>query len=525
VDDSAAGVAADTETGMSRDTAKRELARGFGWRMGATLTGSAVQFLVGIALARLVAPEAYGLYTLVNVFVMLGDTVGGFGMEQAVVQAASIERDDVRVAFTTSTVASALVAMALWLGADVTLPLMHEPALPPLLRWGTLAVLAQGAGATARGLLLRDLRFRELAIAETGGALLGNAAVSLTLAGLGYGASALVAGLIAANMLRSAVAYGFARHSVRPSLDRRRARSLLVFGAGIAAAGLLNWIAIRGSSAVGGIVLGISDLGLYNRGIAIAFAPFSQVFQSASYALYPTACRMRASAGGLEWLHLRILEASALAAVPISAFAVVLADSIVLGLLGPVWAGAAIVVQVLGLVLFARAAYNLQAALLRAEGAVGWLTAAQGAYGIVTTGLTWWLGSRYGLAGAAAALSVAIVVMLVLITWRAMRITRAAPSAVWRAMRPGSLLGGTSLAVCVAVRALGRATQWPSLATLFVGGAAFAASVAAYLMLLPESATGRMAKNALRLARRQGLAFAAKMRVRCFAKRGEVHHS
>ncbi|MCD6303006.1 MAG: oligosaccharide flippase family protein [Anaerolineae bacterium] len=499
---------------MSRHSAKRELARGFGWRMGATLTTSGVQFLVGIAIARLVAPEAYGLYALISVFVMLGNSIGGVGMEQAVVQAANIEPYDLRIAFTTSTAASCLMTAILWLGAALASPIMHEPALTPLLRWGSLAVLAQGLGAAARGSLLRSMRFRELAIAEVGGTVFGNAVVPLVLAVMGFGASALVAGLIAGSALRSVLNYAFAKHSLKPALPLDRARPLLIFGAGIASASLLNWLATRGSSAVGGIVLGVADLGLYNRGLAIAFMPVSRVFQSASYALYPTACRMRESASGLEWLHLRILEASALTALPVSAFAVVFADSIIVGLLGSNWVGAVIVVRVLGLVLFARAAYNLQAALLRAAGAIGWLMAAQGVYGTITTGLTWWLGSVHGLAGASAALALGILTMFAMMTWRASSISEVTWNALCGSLRTGLLLGIFSFAVCLATHALCHAAQISHLATLGIGGVTFVVTVATYLVLLPESITGQLAKNALSQAWYRGKVIASQVGIR-----------
>ena len=55
---------------------------GIGWSFAERISAQLVSLIVSIILARILAPEDYGILAIVNVFVAIGDALvaGGFGI-------------------------------------------------------------------------------------------------------------------------------------------------------------------------------------------------------------------------------------------------------------------------------------------------------------------------------------------------------------------------------------------------------------------------------------------------------------
>lgn len=241
---------------------REDATRGLTWsgveRWGNELLGLAV-FVV---LSRQLGPEAFGLVALAAVVIDFGQRFVDQGFAPAVVQRGELDREHLDTAFWTS-IATGAVLTALCAGlADPIARGFGDAELAPVLRWLSLGFLIRGLSSTQQALLIRSLRFEQLAkrtlVAEL---CAGIVAVSLALTG--HGVWSLVGQSLASGAFGALTLWGVS--SWRPGFGFRwsRFRELSLFGANIVGFKLVSLLSQRVDALLIGSFLGASALGYY----------------------------------------------------------------------------------------------------------------------------------------------------------------------------------------------------------------------------------------------------------------------
>ncbi len=151
-----------------------------------------VAFATRMILARLLVPEAHGLYEQALRAIILASAVRDLGLN---FQLMRDRRKPYGTVLAFSLVMGVLVALGLFLAAPLFAFL--TPELPALIRAMAVWVILDGIVVAPRTFFERELRIGRLVMPEIGRGLVA-AAVSLTLAWLGWGVWSLVAGELAA---------------------------------------------------------------------------------------------------------------------------------------------------------------------------------------------------------------------------------------------------------------------------------------------------------------------------------------
>src|SRR3954453_681258 len=168
------------------------VARGLGWVGASQIAGQLIRTAGAIAVARLLAPEAYGLAMLALVFASLVLVFSDLALGAALVQRKSLTEADRSTAFWTS-VAAGVTFTAV--GALLAGPIAYfygEPAVKSLCVVYSLVFLITSIGSTQEALLVREMGFRQLELRTMGATVVG-AAVGITVALKGLGSWAIVA--------------------------------------------------------------------------------------------------------------------------------------------------------------------------------------------------------------------------------------------------------------------------------------------------------------------------------------------
>ncbi len=247
-------------------------------------------FLRSVLLARLLAPEDFGIVALALFFVNLAASIATFGLNAALVQRKKAEPDAISTHFV---MRMGLMVLAVFLTL-LCIPLFRHfypdrPLLVPLILALTGTKLIQAVASTPTVLLQRRLTFRRLAILEvaSSAAML---AVATFLAWRGLGPWSLVLGEQLTGMLVSAAGVWLYRPPWRLSLrlDRTVARQYLRFGRFILANVQIGyfldqfddfWAASALGSAAAGFYAKAYEFARYPR--RIIAMPLQPVFYSA----------------------------------------------------------------------------------------------------------------------------------------------------------------------------------------------------------------------------------------------------
>jgi lipopolysaccharide exporter len=314
-----------------------QIGRGVRWTYAAFVTGAVIQFVVTAATARLLDPEAFGLIAMANVVLRFGGYVAQMGVGRALIQQSSIDDDDVRAAFTSSTILGVAVATIVIVAAPMAAVYYQTTDVVPVIRWLASTFVLAGLSATAGALLQRQLRFRASGVVEVASYTFGYAVPTLSLAIAGFGVWSLVAGTIGQIVVGGAMAYALTRHTVRPTLSPRIHRRLLGFGTKVSGISFLEFL----GSALDVLVIGRfgspAQLGLYNRAFMLAALPTYRVTNGIARVLFPVLSGGRHDRAAFTQTFLSVTRSAIKVMVPLGVGMALAAPEIVGVVLGETW--------------------------------------------------------------------------------------------------------------------------------------------------------------------------------------------
>ncbi len=397
-------------------------ARAVQWRVIGAVISVLFQLAVGVLLARLLTPADFGVMTLAVMVLGLAQLLGDLGIGDAVVQRARLTGHHIRTAFTFSVMLGLALAAVMMIAAPLGAILMGDPQVTPVLRVLSARFVFRGASAVAEALQRRQLDFRRLFFIDTLSYVLGFGGVAVTLALLGFGVWSLVWGSLVQALLASVAQLAAARHSIRPLLVRRYLTDLLHFGFGSTVSRAVNYLALNGDNFVVGRWIGPASLGAYERAYALMSLPRSYVANVMSTAMFPAFAQLQAEPTRVRRGYLLLTKLTATIAAPSMVTLAVVAPHLVRGLYGPQWSGVIVPLQILSIGGYLRALYHLGGVVAQSHGRVYGEMRRQIVYaGLVIVGAL--VGSRYGVPGVAAGVSVATLFMFIAMAHLALRIT------------------------------------------------------------------------------------------------------
>jgi PST family polysaccharide transporter len=378
------------------------------WRLLSGVLQGGLQFAVGVALARLLAPNAFGIATLASVVVGLAALLLDLGIGSAVIQRRELSDGHIRTAFSLGVVLGGFVMALLWVLAPGVAALVRVEALTPILRVESILFLMSGIGVTARALLQRRLSFRTLFLVDLLGYTIGYAAVALTLATHGFGVWSLVAGAVLQSLLSNGLVLVLVRHPVRLLLRREEATELLRFASGSAVNGAINHVAFHGDNLIVGRMLGTHALGLYARAFTLMMLPLGFIGNALFSILFPALSELQRERDRFARAYLTATAGLTLAMGPVLAAMAIAGPHLVVGLYGEPWRGSAAPFQVLCVVGLLRVAAMPAGAVTHASGQVFAELRRQVIYAAwVLVGSL--LGSVWGITGVAVGVGTAII--------------------------------------------------------------------------------------------------------------------
>jgi O-antigen/teichoic acid export membrane protein len=454
------------------------------WAFSGTGSQAVLQAATMVVLARLLSPQDFGLVGAALVVVGVSTVFSQMGIGPALVQLCILETQHIRVGFTISLAFSLFLGAGVWLLAPSVAAFFHNEELEAILRVLAGVFPLQGLVVVAQALLQRELRFRALATLQTVSYGLGYGLVSIALAGLGWGAWALVAGHFGQALVNTSGTLFLRPHSMILSLEPGKVRELIRFGGGVTLARLANYVANQGDNLVVGRWLGTQALGIYGRAYQLLLAPVTLLGSAIDRVLFPLMARLQNQPERLALAYRRSVVVTAALTLPLSVTLLILAPELVQVLLGSQWVTVVVPFQIFASGMLFRTSYKLSDCLARATGAVYHQALRHAGYALFIL-LGTWVGHFGGLAGVAAGTLVAITVHFLLMAQLSLRITGLSSRDFVRAHLPAAgsavLLGAGLWAIAYSTRAAGT----PAAVTLVICGGLFLMAWLAVLRLWP----------------------------------------
>jgi O-antigen/teichoic acid export membrane protein len=397
------------------------------WRYSGAIFQAGLQFAVGITLARLLTPEAFGIVGMALIAIGFAKLVGDLGFGAAIIQYPDLTTRHVRAAFTGSILFGTLLFLVLWFLAPAVSRLFKQGALTPMLRVIGLSLIVSGMGVVSVALLRRELQFRLLTVIEIISYAVGFGVVGVSMAVLGYGAWSLIAANIVQPLCLLALAVPLGKQSIWPSLGVREYRDLCRVASGEMLNNVVNFTAENLHFFVTGKWLGAAALGLFNRSFYLMHLPvqhFSIALWSVTFPLY---AKIQGDIPRLGRAFLHTVSLTALVTIPVFFAMAVAPETVIGGLFGEQWKPAAATFQILCMGGPFLAMLRVFGAVSHARGYIFSECGRQVIY-LAFVVVALWLLFPFGLEGMAVAVTLAVIARYVLlahlsiglagVTWR-----------------------------------------------------------------------------------------------------------
>ena len=310
--------------------------RGMFWTGGGQLLRQGVQLVSSVVLARLLAPNDFGLFTMALVVIGLGQLFADFGVGAAIVQSQTTSRIVLSSCFWANLAVGTVLALLISIASPLVAGFYQHPNIASLVIVASASLVLSAAIVVPRAMLYREMQFASLAKAQFFGSVSG-AIAAIGFAWVGFGVWSLVVQPLVGSAVTLVLSTYYANWLPRTEFSWSGIRGLARFSAGVLGSDLLNYANRNADSLLIGRVLGSGPLGFYSLSYQIMLYPLQQVSSVIVRVLFPTLSRMQDDLPRFRDAYLKSISAIALVTFPMMIGLYGVADDFVLVVLGQKW--------------------------------------------------------------------------------------------------------------------------------------------------------------------------------------------
>lgn len=257
-----------------------------GWSGLERLTQGISGGLIQLILARILAPEDFGLIAMMVIFLELGRSLVDSGFTAALIQSRDVSRDDLSSVFFFNLIVALGLSLLLTVLAPYISAFYGQPLLTSMLAALSLRLVLDALGTVQAAVLSRRLEIRALAAARVPATLIGGIA-GVILAVAGFGAWALIGQVLVQAACRSALLWYRSDWRPAPRLKMDSLRRLMPFGSRVLAAALLDKLGRNIYLTIIGRRFSPASLGFYYQARKYQSAPSMPVTRVLNHVLLP----------------------------------------------------------------------------------------------------------------------------------------------------------------------------------------------------------------------------------------------
>ncbi len=420
------------------------------WRAVANWSSQLVSWAALLVVVRLLSPADFGIVGMSVVLYWYLKFLGGFGITPTVIRHRELTAETLAQLNTMGVVfglgSFCLACLFAWPAAAF----FKNPHVVPVAIVTCIALIPLGLRSVPEGLMNTDMSFKSLSLFDALRDIF-NAAVTVTLAWMGFHYWALVLGTLLSEIARTIVIL-----CVRPYRfawpRKATVREPLIFGGRVLIAGFAWSTYNTLDNVTAGRVLGQSALGLYGLAWNLANAPLEKITSLVTTLVPAYLSRVQTDLAALRHYVRSLTEMIALATFPAMVGLALVAPEAVPLLMGRKWDGMIAPLQVLCIYGSVRSVVALLPKVLTAVGNARFVMRVE-VMGLFVMPIAFWIGSHWGITGIAYGWVFAYPLIAIPEYWKTIKTIEMEVGDYFRALRP-------AIDGCVAMSAAVLALKW-----------------------------------------------------------------
>lgn len=332
----------------STQKASSKLSAGVRWTGMSQVLQQVINLGCSVILARLLAPQDFGLLAMASVFTGIVFFVLDLGLNTVIIQRQQIEKQQI----------SSIFWINVFLGLTMTLigvatsgaiaGFYNSPGIQPIVALLSCNFFVCSLAKTQVALLTRQMEFRSLEFRTLVGLVIGTGC-AVVLAYLGFGVWSLVGRILVTGVVEALLLWGVS--SWRPSFWFRWAdvRDVIGFSNDVLVANLLRYFGRNADNLLIGKFIGVTELGFYALAYNVMMLPVLRFSHVLAGVLFPALSRLQEDVEKLKQSWFRATRTIGAITVPLMLGLIVLAPQFVEVVYGQKWLPVVPLLQVLSI--------------------------------------------------------------------------------------------------------------------------------------------------------------------------------
>lgn len=306
------------------------------WRFAERCGAQGVQFLVSIVLARILAPDVYGIISLVLIFTQILQVFVDSGLGNALIQKKNADDLDFSSVFFFNIALCIFLYLLIFLCAPLIALFYNDQSLTMIVRVLSLTVIISGLQNVQLAYVSRKLQFKKFFFATLVGTI-SSAILGIIAALIGWGVWALVIQKISNIGINTLVLWFSVEWRPQKIFSLTRLKKLLSFGWKLLVSSLLDTLYNNLRSLIIGKMYTSTDLAYYNQGRQFPNVIVININTSIDSVLLPTLSQVQDKIEDIRSMTRRAIKISTYIMAPLMMGLAFCADSLVEIILTEKW--------------------------------------------------------------------------------------------------------------------------------------------------------------------------------------------
>ncbi|MCM4164785.1 MULTISPECIES: lipopolysaccharide biosynthesis protein [unclassified Arenibacter] len=319
--------------------------KGMVWSAAERFSVQAVQFIIGIILARILTPKEYGIIGILLVFIAVSDVFIDSGFSTALIQKQKRTKIDISTVFWFNIFISLLCYVVLWILAPYIQQFYDLEQLSILLRVLSLSLIINALFTIPMTLLTIELDFKTISLITLIASIF-SGIVAVYYAYDGYGVWALVIQIMTRSVLTAILTWVMIKWRPILIFSKNSFKELFSYGSKLLASSLLGTAVNNFYALFIAKFISTKDLGFYTRGTQFSDVVFGILSSILDSVLLPGLSTIQEERDKLVSYTRSILKATALIIIPIFLYLTIIAEPLIKVLITEKWMPAVPIMQI-----------------------------------------------------------------------------------------------------------------------------------------------------------------------------------
>lgn len=391
-------------------TLKTQTIRGIKWTSLARGSQQILQIVITVVLARLLAPEDFGILAMAVVFTGLIAVFNDFGIGSAVIQNQELTKEELSSIFWFSVCIGLIATLFTVAISPLIAKFYQKDILVPVISLMSLGFFFTACSTIQQSILMKEMNFKKIAYIEICATFIGGV-VAITLAYRGCGVWSLAWQSITSILITTTLLWLGSRWVPSLTFKFRDMGAILRFSLNLMGFRVFDYFSSNVDYLLIGRFLGAEALGYYTLAYRLMLTPLENMSRVVARVLFPAFSSIQQDDERFRNAYLRSTKFIAFVSFPVLLGLFAVADELVVTLFGPSWEPAVFLIKILCIAGVFQSIGSTVGQIYLAKGKTDWMFGWSLISTVVFVGAIF-LGISWGLHGVAVAYTIAALMLV-----------------------------------------------------------------------------------------------------------------